>query len=310
MIVDLVALVVGLAVLTVAADQFVAGAVGLAVRMNVSTVVIGALVIGFGTSAPELVVSTIAAFDGQVDLGVGNVVGSNAANLTLVLGATALVHPVVIGDGLLRQGVLSCSAVICFALLVQNDVTRVEGVVLAVALVAALYMVVRMGGHLAEEEPSGGLGPKGAWIPIIGGFVGTFGGAWVVVEAAKDIADEMGWSGGFVGFTMVAVGTSLPELVTAGAAARRKETGLIIGNLMGSNLFNSLAVGAALFLAGPGVVTDVRLQTWGVILMVTVSVAVLVVMATYRSVAMTEGVVLLGAYAGVILFMARGLGAA
>ena len=254
--------------------------------------------------------STIAAFDGQVDLGVGNVVGSNAANLTLVLGATALVHPVVIGDGLLRQGVLSCSAVICFALLVQNDVTRVEGVVLAVALVAALYMVVRMGGHLAEEEPSGGLGPKGAWIPIIGGFVGTFGGAWVVVEAAKDIADEMGWSGGFVGFTMVAVGTSLPELVTAGAAARRKETGLIIGNLMGSNLFNSLAVGAALFLAGPGVVTDVRLQTWGVILMVTVSVAVLVVMATYRSVAMTEGVVLLGAYAGVILFMARGLGAA
>ena len=99
----------------------------------------------------------------------GGVVGSNAANLTLVLGATALVHPVVIGDGLLRQGVLSCSSVICFALLVQNDVTRVKGVVLAVALLAALYMVVRMGGHLAEEEPLGGLGPKGAWEPLEAG---------------------------------------------------------------------------------------------------------------------------------------------
>ena len=310
MLVDLIALVVGLAVLTVAADQFVAGAVGLAARLNVSTVVIGALVIGFGTSAPELVVSTIAAFDGQVDLGVGNVVGSNAANLTLVLGATALVHPVVIGDGLLRQGALSCGAVACFGLLVQNDVTRLEGVVLAVALVVALYMVIRMGGHLAEEEPSGGLGPRGAWIPIIGGFVGTLGGAWVVVEAAKGIADEMGWSGGFVGFTMVAVGTSLPELVTAGAAARRRETGLIIGNLMGSNLFNSLAVGAALFLVGPGAVTDVRLQTWGVGMMVAVAVAVLIMMVTSRRVARIEGAVLLGAYLGVIVFTARGLGAA
>jgi len=307
-IIELVALIVGLAVLTVAADQFVAGAVGLAARMNVSTVVVGALVIGFGTSAPEMVVSTIAAFSGEVDLGIGNVVGSNAANLTLVLGVTALIHPVVIGRGLLRQGVLSCGAVVCFAVLVQGDVTRAEGAVLAVLLVVALYMVVRMGGHLAEEEPFGQVGPVIAWLPLVGGLVGTVGGAWVVVEAAKGVAEYMGWSGGFVGFTMVAVGTSLPELVTAGAAARRRETGLIIGNLMGSNLFNSLAVGASLFLAGPGVVTDIRLQTWGVIMMVAVAVAVLIMMSTSRRVGRIEGVVLLGAYVGVIVFMARGLG--
>ncbi len=307
MIFDLVVLVVGLAVLTVSADQFVAGSVGLAARLNVSTVVVGAIVIGFGTSAPEMVVSGIAALGGEIDLGVGNVVGSNAANLTLVLGTAAMIYPVAIQRGAMSQGVLSCASVLCFALFVQGEATRLEGAVLAVLLAVSLYLVVRMGGHLADEEPAGRVGPTAAWIPVVLGFVGTLGAAWVVVEAAKGIADEMGWSGGFVGFTMVAVGTSLPELVTAGAAARRRETGLIIGNLLGSNLFNSLAVGALVFLAGPGPVTDVRLQTWGVGLMAAVAVAVLVLMVTSRKVVRAEAALLLAAYVGVVIFMAKGV---
>jgi cation:H+ antiporter len=138
----------------------------------------------------------------------------------------------------------------------------------------------------------------------------TVTSAQAVVWAATDIAERAGLASGFVGFSLVAVGTSLPELMTVVAAARRDESGLILGSLLGSNVFNSLGVGAGLFLAGDGVVTDVALQTWGSIAAVVVAFVVVVFMRTVgrNSLVRGEGVVLLGGYVAVLALLATSAG--
>ncbi|MBT4476290.1 MAG: sodium:calcium antiporter [Actinobacteria bacterium] len=302
---SVILLVVGLVVLALAADQFVLGASRLAHQMNVPTVVMGALILGFGTSAPEFVVSTWAARQGEVNLGLGNIVGSNVANLTLVLGVAAFIRPIAVPAGTLRRGFLSLGGVLIFAALAQNDVTTGQGLVLLAVFVMSMVLMVRL--RTGEETPlpiipesKRSLSP---WLRAGAGLLGTMATAQVVVGASTDLIETLNLSGGFVGFSMVALGTSLPELVTVGAAARRNETGLILGNLLGSNLFNSLAVGAGLFLAGPGTLSDVFMQTRGVLAMVAVAALALLLMATGRMVGRREGAILLVAYFGVLAYL-------
>ena len=247
-------LAVGLAGLTLAADRFVLGAAQVAARLQVSTVVTGALIIGFGTSAPELVVSTLATLTEGAEgtaLAVGNIVGSNFANLTLVLAVPVLVFGrIVLEEGVKRQAALSAGGVTVFFLIVWLDApSRLWGVLLVVLAGGSLWLVLRLGerfGGAPAPDTAEGSAP---WVWSILGLAGTVGFAWLVVWSATGIAEDLGWTGGFVGFALVALGTSLPELVTVLAAARRNESGLIVGNLLGSNLFNSLLVGAAVFLA-------------------------------------------------------------
>lgn len=300
-------LVAGIVLLTFAADHFVEGAASIASAMDISPVVVGALVIGFGTSLPEMLVSGVAAVNGDADLGVGNVIGSNVANLTLVLGLAALITVVAVGATTVHRELPLCVAsVLLFALLVQNGFTTLEGVILAVALVAALGWLVIAShdgvephDHGEEDEP---LGPT--MLRTVLGLVGTVAGAWLLVDGALAVADELNLSGGFVGLTMVAIGTSLPEMVTAVVAARKGETELIIGNLLGSNIFNSLAVGAVLGLLGPGPLEDNTLAGLATIIMIAVVLVAAVFMISGGRIVRWQAAVLLVIYLATMPFTA------
>lgn len=291
----------GLVVLTLASDQFVKGAARLAVIFNVAPVVVGAVVIGFGTSAPEMVVSGIAAANDDLEIGVGNVIGSNVANVSLVLAAASFIRVIPVSSTTLkREAPVSVAAVLVFAGLIQGDLTRTEGGILAGLLALILVLVLRSaraGDPLADDvdEMLGDEPPKTGIeaVRTLIGLVLVAASAYFIVEGATTIAAELDLSGGFVGFTLVAVGTSAPELVTAMAAARQGETDLLVGNLLGSNVFNSLAVGGVIGIVGPGPILDTRLAEWGSMLMILTVVLSWVMMMTGSRVTKREGSVLL-----------------
>ena len=263
---DLIQLAICLATLVYFSDRLlVVGAAHLANRLKMSTVVVGVLIVGFGTSAPELVVSIVAILeDGAkgTELAIGNVVGSNVANLTLVLAIPALIYRggVKFEEGTPREAYFSAASVGLFMgvlLLIHYEAIELErgssamtGVALLLSLVILLLIVRKWGSKWGgQEPPEAGPGLFRAWTRTLIGLAGTVASAHFLVRSATNIADELGWTSGFVGFTLIALGTSLPELAAVLAAARRRQTGLIIGNLLGSNLLNGLGVGAAIFIA-------------------------------------------------------------
>ena len=308
----LIEVVIGIALLGWAADEFVEGAADVAKAARVSPVLVGAVIVGFGTSAPEMLVSGIAAVNGDLDLGIGNIVGSNVANLTLVLGSAALIIPLLVTRAVLvREAPLSLLSVLLFAYLSTNGLERWEGVVLIVALGLGLGWLIVAGlgnGRPAAiddgpAEPRASLMSDG--IRTVVGLVGTVAGAQLLVWGASAVASQVGLSGGFVGFTLVAIGTSLPELVTAIACARKGATELLLGNLLGSNLFNSLAVGGLIAVVGPGPIVDRGLRTIGVIVMVAVAVGAWSFMVTLRRVHRLEGIILLLSWVVAVVLLAR-----
>lgn len=310
MLADTALLLVGLVVLTFASDQFVAGAARLAVRLRLPAVLIGALVIGFGTSAPELVVSGLAAARGLLDFAAGNIIGSNVANLSLVLGTASVVTPVAISDSVLRRELpISTGAVLVYAGALQGGLSRWEGGLLLVGLTAALWWIVRTsrtGDDRLESEVDEVLedddGPRlVVEIPrTLLGLGGTVAAAQLLISGATGVADRLGLAEGFVGLTIVAIGTSLPELATAVQAARRRETDLIVGNLLGSNVFNSLAVGGLAGVVGPGQLEDPGLAGLATLLMLGVVLGAATFMLVRRRLGPVEGLLLLGAYVGTL----------
>jgi cation:H+ antiporter len=302
----LLGILAGLALLTYASDQFVVGAARLAARLRLSTVVIGAVVIGFGTSAPEMVVSGLAAAQGSLDIAVGNIVGSNIANLSLVLGTSALVVPIAVRSPTIRrEAPISLAAAFLFAFLVQDGFTREEAGIAAVALVMALGWILAnareddpdIAGEVGEflgDDTAVAVGRE--LLRTLLGLAGTLVAAQVLVVSATTIAAGFGLGEGFVGMTLVAIGTSLPELATSVQAARKGETDLIVGNLLGSNVFNSLAVTAVAGLAGPGPLADPEIAGTAVLLMLGISIVATVFMVTRRLVVRWEGIVLLLVY--------------
>jgi len=315
MLITIAALLAGLIILTVAANQFVVGAARVAAHLRLSIVVVGAVVIGFGTSAPELLVSSIAAGRGSLDLGVGNVIGSNVANMTLVLGLAAIIRPLTVQPGVLRrEAPLSVVSVLLFGIFLQGGLTRLEGAAMLVTLGAILAVIMngaRTDSPLAAEVEEF-LGTtstaKLEAARLVAGLIGTVIGAQILVWGAGRLSDQLGWSGGFVGFAIVAVGTSLPELATSVAAVRRDETDLVIGNLLGSNLFNSLAVGGVIALVGPGAVGDASLVGAGTLLMIGIAGGAALFMFTGKQVIRWEGWVLLGSYGiSIIVFSSSGV---
>lgn len=263
-VVDLLACAAGLALLAVAADHLVLGASALAERFGVPVLVVGVVVIGAGTSMPELLVSVSAALRGSTDVGVGNVVGSNIANVMLVLGIAALVAPVAVSSRILRREVpLMVLAGAAFAGTLWRGLSRTEGVLLLVGLALALALLVRWARtdrestELAREvddvvTPATGPRAVRETVRAVLGLAGTVGGAQLLVGGALGIADAAGVSGGAVGLTIVAAGTSLPELVTAAQAARRGDSELVVGNVLGSNIVNALGVGGTVAVIAPG----------------------------------------------------------
>ncbi len=245
------------------ADRFVYGAAGLASNLGISRLVIGLTIVAFGTSAPEMLVSGMAAMAGSREMGVGNAVGSNITNVTLVLGAAALVQPLSIHSRLLIREIpiLFLTMAVAWAFLWDGELSRVEGLVL---LFGMFLLVAWIGTQGRKEDPGYSDPPPDAFghddIPsslptaraivlFSVGLILLLAGSRVLVWGAIGIARDLGVSELVVGLTLVALGTSLPELATSVAAARRGEQDIAVGNVVGSNMFNLLGV-----LALPGII--------------------------------------------------------
>jgi cation:H+ antiporter len=265
MVVHIVFAGIGLVLLTWAADHLVLGSSRLARRLRISPVVVGVVVIGLGTSMPEFLVSGLAAARGETGLAMGNIVGSNILNLSLLLGVAAVIAPVPVAASVIRREVpLAVAAVALFGLLALAGIDARSAVVLAAACAAALWLLIRWArsgradAALTEEvrERVGGPPSPVRWwvepIRALLGLAGVLAGAQLLVVGASSVAVALGVSPAVIGFTLVAIGTSLPELVTTVQAQRRGESDLVVGNLFGSNLFNSLAGGAVIGFAGGG----------------------------------------------------------
>jgi cation:H+ antiporter len=320
-IVDALACAAGLVLLAVAADHLVLGASALAARFGVPMLVVGVVVIGVGTSSPELLVSSLAALRGSADVGVGNVVGSNIANLMFVLGIAALVTPVRVTSRLLRREVpLTVAASVAFALALLGGLSRVEGTVLLLLMVTAFVLLIRWSRpSLGETEPlaadvaeavdtelaATGGSTRREVVRAGLGLLGTLVGAQLLVSGALGVAEAAGLSGGAVGLTIVAGGTSLPELVTAVQAARRGESQLVVGNVLGSNIINALGVGGVVALLAPGPVNGSGLAV-GAVAMCVVSVLALALMRRRFVVTRPEAVLLVVGYVALVPVLAAG----
>lgn len=252
MLLSVVAVLVGLSFLVWSADKFVDGAVGVAKFMGMSTLLIGMVVVGFGTSAPEMVVSALSAAQHNPELALGNAYGSNIANIALILGFTAVIRPVVVKNIALKRDLPILLVVTALSIfLVSNlSVTRMDGCIMLVVFALAMGINVvgemRQKKALAETDAMGkDDAPVSLWKSLfwlIFGLAVLVASSRLLVWGAVEIARALGVSDLLIGLTIVAVGTSLPELASSIAAARKGEDDLAFGNIVGSNLFNTLLV--------------------------------------------------------------------
>lgn len=301
----------GLALLTVAADRLVLSAARLSKRSGLSPILIGAVVVGLGTSLPEMLVSGLAAAEPDgMDLALGNIVGSNIANIGLVLGLSVVMSPIVGQARILnREGRLMLVGMLLLTGLAWDGaLSLLDGVVLGVALVIALSLLVFWSHRdtsavidLDEIGRDEDIRPGVEVLFGIGSLGVTLLGAQLLVRGAEDVAVGLGVSQAVIGLTLVAIGTSLPELATALAAARRKENDLVLGNVLGSNLFNALGVGAVAGVIGDGGFT----ADFNPSLVIMMGVAVLAggLAMIGRRLDRWQGAVLLVAYPLVLLFV-------
>jgi cation:H+ antiporter len=265
MLPDIFWVVVGLAVLVLAGDALVKGAVNLSLRLGVPALVVGLTVVAFGTSAPELIVSVQAVLRGAPALALGNVVGSNIANILLVMGIPALITAVALGREVMRDFVIMIAATVLFiALAFGGEFGRLQGAILLAGLALMLtdcYLRARRArtGADALDEADPGMPGWRIAAYVLAGIVGLPLGADLLVDGAVGIATTLGVSEAVIGLTLVAVGTSLPELATTVMAAIRREGGVALGNIIGSNLFNLLGIIGVAAMVGPIPVPDYML---------------------------------------------------
>ena len=233
----------GLLLLIAGGEGLVRGASGIARHFRISPMVIGLTIVGFGTSAPELLVSLEAALTGQPGLAIGNVVGSNIANILLILGISAVMAPLVIPIRKMYRdfGFMLAAMALMWIMLLDGMIGRLDGAILFMGLIGFLAMAFFSG----EVEPIDDMPLPSmplAWTMTLGGLVGLVLGAGLLVDSASTIARSFGVSEAVIGLSIVAIGTSLPELTTSIIAALRKETEIAVGNVVGSNVFNVFGI--------------------------------------------------------------------
>jgi cation:H+ antiporter len=249
----LIYLPVGLVLLYFGAEGLVRGSSSLALRWGLSPLVVGLTVVAFGTSSPELVVSLKAALNGQGAISVGNVVGSNICNIGLILGLSALITPIATSSQIVRIDIpiMIGATLVSLVFLAGGSISFVEGAtllsLLIVYIVYSIYLARRSKGDALEQEftEEVRISKRGAVLDLLmvaGGLVLLVFGARFLVDGAVIIARSFGWSDALIGLTIVAVGTSLPELATSLLAAVKKEADIAVGNIVGSNIFNLLGI--------------------------------------------------------------------
>ena len=304
MLISVLALLAGLVLLVVSADRAVEHAEAASEHLGVSPVIVGALVVGLGTSLPEMVVSGVSAAQRDtIDLAVGNLIGSNAANLTLVLGTGSIIVAVRARRHVFRrEGALMLTATLLDSgFLVDERLERWEGGILLIAMVGAAWVIAF--GVNGDDDRDQVIGDpaivRTAVVWAIAALAGVVIGAQLLVTGAVDVADALGASEAFIGLTIVAIGTSLPELATTVACARRGAVELIVGNLFGSNIFNSLAVAGVAAVVGTGRLDDS--PSLSIQIMVVVTLLALGTGAHKEHFSRLDGIVLLAAYPAILL---------
>jgi len=317
MLLSFAAVGAGLLLLVWAADRFVLGAAGLARAMGIAPLVVGMVVVGFGTSAPELAVSTLAALQGSSGIAIGNVVGSNIANVALILGICATIKALDVKSQILRRELPMCLAasLLLFGLVVDGSLDRIDGAVLAAGFIGFMVWSVRAaragaGDALAEElmaelPPQVPRGRAVFWVVV--GLIALVGASQLLVWGAVNLARAAGVSDLVIGLTIVAVGTSLPELAASIAGLLKGEDDIALGNILGSNLFNILCILVAPALIAPGALPD-RWVLWrdlpvmiGVMLMLYAAAAGL--RGRPLKLERIDGVLLLAVYVGYTLIL-------
>ncbi|MEQ8600533.1 MAG: calcium/sodium antiporter [Devosia sp.] len=315
----------GLVLLILGGELLVRGAVQVATRLGVSPLVIGLTLVGFGTSAPELVTSVQAALANAPGIAYGNIVGSNIANTLLIAGVAATISPIIIAStALKRDGVVMFAVVIVFAAIAFFvPLGRGIGVVFVGALVAYVYLAFRQeqsstpDGHgaiydksLALQETDTGVVPPAkmggsllvSGLIAVGGLVLVILGGRFLVDGAVSLARSLGISETVIGLTIVAVGTSMPELVTSVVAGLRKQGDVAFGNIIGSNIYNILGIGGVTALIAPGAV-PAEIVGFDNLVMVGVSLVLVLFAWTGLRIGRREGAVLLAGYAAYIYFV-------
>ncbi len=262
MLIDFIALALGLVVLVFAANWFVDGTSSIARNLGVSPLLIGLTIVGLGTSAPEILVASLASVQGNPGLAIGNAIGSNIANIGLILGCTALISPLAFHSGLLKRElpVLMLISVFCYVLALDG-LSVDDGIMMLVALALFLFWLIRtaladrkndvLTQEIETEIPEAMPNNK-AWIYFAVGLIGLLLSSKVLVWAAVNIAQSMGVSDLVIGLTIVALGTSLPELAASISSVLKGEDDLAVGNVIGSNVYNLLAVYSLPALIAPG----------------------------------------------------------
>ena len=307
-------LLAGLVLLYFGAEGLVRGSSSLALRLGLSPLVVGLTVVAFGTSSPELVVSLRAALAGQGGISVGNVVGSNICNIGLILGLTALISPMVTSSRVVRIDIpvmLGLTAV-TLVFLSNQTIGRTDGAILAAMLVGYIIFTIRLAHRSPDDTLAADFGgavhlsKRGLAIDllfVVGGLLLLMLGARFFVDGAVTMARAFGWSDVVIGLTIIAIGTSLPELATSLVAALKKESDIAVGNIVGSNVFNLLGILGITALVTP--LHAVGITTTDLAVMAGFSVALWVFAYLGRRISRVEAALLLGAYVAYVSWLVR-----
>ncbi len=322
MIVNVVLFVLGLTALYFGASWLVSGASGIASLYGIPPLVIGLTIVAFGTSFPELLVSVTAAIKGMSDIAIGNVIGSNILNIALILGLSAIITPlrIQLRSIIAESPIMIGSAVLLLILSLDNVINRIDGALLFTGLIAFVLFSYRFEKYESDRIPGT---EKDKYIKsvktdksivilislIVVGLVGLTVGAQILVGASVIIAKYFGLSEKFIGLTIVAFGTSLPELATSFIAAIRKEVGISVGNIIGSNIFNILAILGLSSMINPIPIANGLIDSgfiWDYGLMIALSIFLWFCMKTGMKVTRAEGILFLfifTAYIGWLLYV-------
>ena len=313
----IVAFVIGLALLVMSADKFVDGAAAIANHYGMSPLLIGMVIVGIGTSAPEMVVSAFAALNNNPGLALGNAYGSNISNIALILGITALISPIPVQSQVLRKELPILTGVTLLAgfQLLDGHLSAVDAWVLVATLVVVMFWLIRqsmgstgdeMSQAAVEEAGEHNMPAQKAWLMVIGGLIVMMASSRALVWGAENMAKAFGVSDLVIGLTVVAIGTSLPELVSSVMAARKQQHALALGNILGSNLFNTLGVvGIAGAIAPTAVDPSLMTRDFPVMLLLTLSLFAVGMGFKGKpgSINRPEGAVLVLAYVGYMAYL-------
>lgn len=301
-------LIIGFALLVKGADLFVEGSSSIAKKLRIPGFVIGLTIVAFGTSAPELAVSLSAALKGSNDIAIGNVVGSNTFNTLVVMGASAAITPIAVKKSMIKHEyplsivITVLLGIMCLDVYLFNSdkmtLGRIDGIILLLVFVLFMYIIIREGLKYRDKAADDDVRVIPLWKSLLFtalGLAGIIFGGDLSVEGAKEIARGLGLSEALIGLTVVAIGTSLPELVTSVVAARKGESDIAVGNVIGSNIFNILFILGTSATILPMNVSNTYIADIAILLLV--SIGTFIPIAITKKVTRSMGVIMVFAYA-------------